>query len=123
MCVRKKDGRLRLCVDYRALNEATVPDNYTIPRIDYIKQHVRGTIFTTIDLKDGFLQVPVAPEDIPKTAVKTPWGLFEYVRMPFGLRNAPPTFKDSWISSYMVYQIFLCTLTICWYILTPMVNM
>ena len=93
VCVRKKDGRLRLCVDFRALNNQTVPDNYTIPRIDYIKQHVRGVIFSTIDLKDGFLQVPVAPKDIPKTAVKTPWGLFEYVRMPFGLRNAPPTFQ------------------------------
>ena len=89
----KKDGRLRLCVDYRALNSITIPDNYTLPRIQYIKQNIHGNVFSTLDLKEGFLQVPMHPKDVHKTAVATPWGLFEYVRMPFGLRNAPPTFQ------------------------------
>lgn len=93
VCVPKKDGSIRPCVDFRAVNKVTVPDRYTLPRIDEIIKQVKGRIFSTIDLRDGFHQIPVAPHDIEKTAVATPWGSFEYTRMPFGLRNAPPTFQ------------------------------
>ena len=89
----KKDGRLRLCVDYRALNEVTIPDKYVLPRIDDIISSIRGNVFSSLDLKEGFWQVPVHPDTRPLTAMATPWGLYEYCRMPFGLKNAPPTFQ------------------------------
>jgi cleavage and polyadenylation specificity factor subunit 1 len=91
--VAKKDGNIRPCVDYRRLNAQTSPDSYPLPRIDDILSQVHGQWFSTMDLKNGYYQIPVAPEDVPKTAVTTPFGLFEYVRMPFGLRNAAPTFQ------------------------------
>jgi hypothetical protein len=78
---------------YRAVNAVTIPDSYTLPSIEYIKMHIKGKVFSSLDLREGFMQVTVAEKDRPKTAVKTPWGLFEYNRMPFGLRNAPPTFQ------------------------------
>ena len=92
-CAKKKDGRLRLCGDFRQLNKITIPDRYPIPRIDEIKQNVRGNVFTAIDLKEGFYQISIAENDQPKTAMQTPFGMFIYLRMPFGLRNAPPTFQ------------------------------
>ena len=93
VCVPKKDGTVRLCVDYRNINKITIPDSYVIPRIDHLKQTIRGNIFSVLDLKEGFMQLLVDDIDIEKTAVATPWGLFEYLRMPFGLRNSPPTFQ------------------------------
>lgn len=91
--VAKKDGSTRPCVDYRKLNCQTLPDSYPLPRIEDILSSARGKFFSTIDLKNGYYQIPVAESDIPKTAVTTPFGLFEYMRMPFGLRNAAPTFQ------------------------------
>ena len=93
ICVPKKNGTLRVCVDYRRLNFCTIPDNYCIPRIDSIKNIIRGNIFSALDLKEGFMQLLVNKADREKTAVATPWGLFEFKRMPFGLRNSPPTFQ------------------------------
>ena len=92
-CVRKKNGKLRICGDFRALNSITVSDHHTLPRIDYLKQVVNGQIFTTLDLKDGFYQIPITEADRHKTAISTPWGTYQYKTMPFRLRNAPPTFK------------------------------
>ena len=92
--VRKKDGKLRLCVDYRLLNAKTRKDAFPLPRIEESLDLLCGARwFSTIDLASGYNQVPVAEDDKPKTAFCTPFGLFEFNRMPFGLCNAPSTFQ------------------------------
>jgi transposase InsO family protein len=80
-------------VDYRRLNAQTLPDRYQPPRIEDLVTSVKGSIFSKLDLRSGYHQIPVEPADIPKTAVNTPFGLFEFIRMPFGLRTAGSTFQ------------------------------
>ncbi len=88
--VAKTDGGVRLCVDYRRLNGITKPDPFPLPRIDeLIDGLARARYLTTRDLARGYHQVPVHQDSISKTAVITPKGKWEYLRMPFGLKNAP----------------------------------
>ena len=92
--VRKKDGSVRLCIDFRRLNKEIVPDPYLMPHVEEIIDCLGEAMYvSTLDLNKGFHQVPMKPDDIEKTAFCTPWGKYEYLFMPFGLRNAPSTFR------------------------------
>ena len=89
--VKKKDGTLRFCVDYRWLNSVSQADAYPMPRVDELIDRLGGARFiTTLDLTCGYWQVPVSP---PKTAFTTPFSLYQFNVMPFGLQGAPTTFQ------------------------------
>jgi transposase InsO family protein len=92
--VQKPDGSWRPCGDYRRLNLVTVPDSYPLPNMLDFQERIAGcTIFSKVDLRKGYHQILMHPGDIPKTAIATPFGLFEFLRMTFGLRNAGNTFQ------------------------------
>ena len=92
--VRKKDGIIRVCTDFRLLNKVTIQDSYPLPRIDDSLDALSGSVwFSTLDLLSGYWQVEVDPKDREKTAFATTGGLYEYNVMPFGLANAPATFE------------------------------
>jgi hypothetical protein len=100
--VKKKDNSLRLCVDYHPLNEVTIKNKYSLPRIDILFDQLAGAqVFSKIDLHSGYHQIKIRPSDIPKTAFSTRYGLYEYLVMSFCLTNAPAYFL------YLMNSVFL----------------
>jgi transposase InsO family protein len=93
--VPKKDGGLRMCVDYRALNKATVRNNYPLPRIDEVWDQIGGSrYFSSLDLRSGYNQIRIAEDDTYKTCFRTRYGAYEFLVVPFGLAGAPPIFQS-----------------------------
>jgi hypothetical protein len=100
--MKKKDESQRMCVDYRPLNAVTIKNKYPLPCIDILfDQLSKAKVFSKIDLRYGYHQIKICPEDIPKMAFSTRYGLFEYLVMSFGLTNAPAHFM------YLMKSVFI----------------
>ena len=95
LLVEKKDGSLRMVVDYRGLNEVTIKNKYPLPMINDLFDQLQGAkVFSKIDLRSGYHQLKIREQNIPKTAFTTRYGLYEYTVMSFGLTNAPAYFMN-----------------------------
>ena len=101
---KKSDGTLRLCIDYRALNQVTIKNKYPLPRINDLFEQFRGAwVFLKIDLRTGYYQLKIRESDIPKTAFTSRYGLYECTVMSFGLTNAPAYFMGMMNKVFMEY--------------------
>jgi hypothetical protein len=99
-----KDGTQRICVDYRSLNEVIIKNKYPLPRIEDLFDQMKGArIFSKIDLRSGYHQLKIQESDIPKTAFRTRYRLYEYTVMSFGLTNAPAYFMYPMNKVFMEY--------------------
>ena len=93
--VKKKDGTLKLCVDYRKLNKMIVKNKYLLPRIDDLFDQLKdASVFSKIDLRSRYHQLRIKDADVHKMTFRTWYGHYEFLVMPFGLTNAPTTFMD-----------------------------
>ena len=113
MLVRKKDGSMRMCIDYRALNNITIKNCFPLPRIDDLHDRVGKTrYFTKLDLYSGYHQIPIRQGDEHKTAFTSRYGTYEFLVMLFGLTNAPSTFQTAmntlfhdWLDDFVIVYL------------------
>ena len=121
--VPKPNGSLRMCCDWRALNKLTIKDSFPLPRIDdLVDQLGHARVFTSLDLAQGYYQLRISEEDVPKTAFKTHLGLFEWKVLSFGLTNAPATFQRAMqhiLAPYIGKFVCVYLDDICIYSSTP----